>query len=77
MADSGEGTAANEGSSAPEALAPESGTAPAASQAPTPDWAKRLRRRQTMVQGATLAAHTLRSADHHGGSAHISLEDRP
>jgi type IV secretion system protein TrbL len=29
-----------------------------------------------MIQGATLAAHTLRSADHHGGSAHVSLEDR-
>lgn len=47
---------------------------PAAS--PTPAWAKRLRRRQAMFQGATMAAHTLRSADHHGGSAHISLEDR-
>lgn len=76
MADAGEGAAASEGSSAPEALTPENGTAPAAPQAPTPDWATRLRRRQAMVQGATLAAHTLRSADHHGGSAHISLEDR-
>lgn len=74
--DAGEGAAANEGPSAPEALVPESGTAPTVAQAPTPDWAKRLRRRQAMVQGATLAAHTLRSADHHGGSAHISLEDR-
>ena len=45
-------------------------------QAPAPAWAGRLRRRQAMVQGATLAAQTLRSADHHGGSAHISLEDR-
>lgn len=58
------------------------GTAPAAmpsaapAEAPAPAWAKQLRRRQAMVQGATLAAHTLRSADHHGGSAHISLEDR-
>jgi len=50
--------------------------APAPAEAPAPAWAKQLRRRQAMVQGATLAAHTLRSADHHGGSAHISLEDR-
>ncbi|KRB86722.1 conjugal transfer protein TrbL [Sphingomonas sp. Root710] len=45
-------------------------------QASAPAWAKQLRRRQAMIQGATLAAHTLRSSDHHGGSAHISLEDR-
>ena len=50
--------------------------APAASEAPAPGWARRMRRRQAMIQGATLAAHTLRSADHHGGAAHISLEDR-
>jgi type IV secretion system protein TrbL len=54
----------------------ESGIAPSAPQAPAPAWANRLRRRQAMIQGATLAAHTLRSADHHGGSAHVSLEDR-
>jgi type IV secretion system protein TrbL len=47
-----------------------------AAQASAPAWAKQLRRRQAMIQGATLAAHTLRSSDHHGGSAHISLEDR-
>ena len=45
-------------------------------QVPAPAWAGRLRRRQAMIQGATLAAQTLRSSDHHGGSAHISLEDR-
>lgn len=50
--------------------------APAASEAPAPGWARRMRRRQAMIQGATLAAHTLRGADHHGGAAHISLEDR-
>jgi type IV secretion system protein TrbL len=52
------------------------GAVTTAAEASAPAWAKRLRRRQAMVQGATLAAHTLRSADHHGGSAHISLEDR-
>lgn len=65
-----------EAEAAPEPLAGEATGAPAAPQAPAPAWAKQLRRRQAMVQGATLAAHTLRSADHHGGSAHISLEDR-
>jgi len=69
-------------SSAEPASEASTGTAPAAmpsaapAEAPAPAWAKQLRRRQAMVQGATLAAHTLRSADHHGGSAHISLEDR-
>jgi len=60
--------------SASTAPAPLSSATPA--EAPAPAWANRLRRRQAMIQGATLAAHTLRSADHHGGSAHISLEDR-
>ena len=46
------------------------------SSAGAPAWAQALRRRQAMTQGVTLAAHTLRSADHGGGSAHISLEDR-
>jgi len=70
-----------ESGAAPEPLAVEAvGASTAATAAtaetPAPAWAKRLRRRQAMVQGATMAAHTLRSADHHGGSAHISLEDR-
>ncbi|UAK23810.1 P-type conjugative transfer protein TrbL [Sphingomonas nostoxanthinifaciens] len=77
-AEVGEAAAATaEASAAPEAQDAESSQAGGASTAaPAPAWAKRLRRRQAMVQGATLAAHTLRSADHHGGSAHISLEDR-
>ena len=48
----------------------------ASGSAGAPAWARALRRRQTIAQGARLAAHTLRSADHGGGSAHISLEDR-
>ncbi|PZU10744.1 P-type conjugative transfer protein TrbL [Sphingomonas sp.] len=66
----------SESSAAAEPQAAEAPVAPAAAQAAAPAWAKQLRRRQAMIQGATLAAHTLRSADHHGGSAHISLEDR-
>jgi type IV secretion system protein TrbL len=69
-------TADGEADPGPEPLASETTAAPATSEAPAPTWAKQLRRRQVMIQGATLAAHTLRSADHHGGSAHISLEDR-
>ena len=69
----GSAEAAPEGGA--DRIAPSS-SASAPAEAPAPAWAKQLRRRQAMVQGATLAAHTLRSADHHGGSAHISLEDR-
>lgn len=68
--------AGGESGSAPEPLASKADVGPATSEAPAPAWAKQLRRRQAMIQGATLAANTLRSADHHGGSAHISLEDR-
>ena len=70
-------------SSAPEALDPAPGSetgggspAPSSGGSGAPAWAKALRRRQTVAQGAMLTAHTLRSADHGGGSAHISLEDR-
>ena len=71
IADAGTGS----GEAAPEASSDR--TAPSSPTAtPAPAWANRLRRRQAMAQGAILAAHTLRSADHHGGSAHISLEDR-
>ncbi len=71
-------TSGSDGGAAPEPLGAEAPqtTASGGSEASAPAWAKQLRRRQAMVQGATLAAHTLRSADHHGGSAHISLEDR-
>ncbi|MBY0305356.1 MAG: P-type conjugative transfer protein TrbL [Sphingomonas sp.] len=69
---------ASYGEAAPDASPDRSApsTTATVAEAPAPAWAKQLRRRQAMVQGATLAVHTLRSADHHGGSAHISLEDR-
>ncbi|MGN6690483.1 MAG: P-type conjugative transfer protein TrbL, partial [Sphingopyxis sp.] len=41
----------------------------------SPAWAKRLRRQQLAMQGLRVAATSLRSADHGGGSAHINLED--
>lgn len=68
---------------APEALGPAPGgdasagaPAPSSDSSGAPAWARSLRRRQTMAQGVMLTAHTLRSADHGGGAAHISLEDR-
>jgi len=50
--------------------------AKAAAQAPAPAWAQRLRRRQVVSQGATLAAQTLRTSDSGGGATQIPLEDR-
>lgn len=61
--------------SPPSFVAPETGSAPATANT-SPAWAQRLRRQQMMMQGATLAANSLRSSDHGGGSAHINLEDR-
>ena len=40
-----------------------------------PGWAKRLRRQQTMTQGATMAAHAVRAADSGGGATHVSLTE--
>jgi len=74
--DAGSAASGSESEAAAERQTGVATDAPAGPQASAPAWAKQLRRRQAMVQGATLAAHTLRSADHHGGSAHISLEDR-
>ncbi len=75
------GAAGSSGAPEPLAAAPAgeaSGSTPAPSGGGSgaPAWAVSLRRRQTMTQGAMLTAHTLRSADHGGGAAHISLEDR-
>ena len=38
-----------------------------------PDWAQRMKRRQSMSHGATATAHAVRSGDSHGGGASISL----
>jgi type IV secretion system protein TrbL len=39
-----------------------------------PDWAHRLRRDQAMSHGFSTAAHAVRSGDHGGGSASVSLQ---
>jgi len=40
-----------------------------------PDWAQRLQRRQRFSQGASTAAHVVRSGDHGGGGAAPELRD--
>jgi len=40
-----------------------------------PSWAQRLRRDQTMSHGVSAAAHAVRSGDHGGGSASVSLKE--
>jgi len=74
----GEGSPST-GTAAPDlaSAGPVSGSASSPKgEAPAPAWATRLRRRQAVMQGATLAANTLRSSDSGGGAAQISLEDR-
>ncbi|MET2830989.1 P-type conjugative transfer protein TrbL [Mesorhizobium shangrilense] len=38
-----------------------------------PAWANRMKRGQTMSHGASMAAHSVRSGDHGGGSMNVSL----
>ena len=73
LARRGEGRSNAEGSaSSPNAAAtsfgPGSGERDATADRP-PAWAQRLHRRQQLTQGASTAAHVLRSSDHGGGGA--------
>ena len=52
-----------------EAAAP----APSSSGSSPPAWAQRMRRDQSIHQGATTAAHVLRSGDSHGGGHSVDL----
>lgn len=38
-----------------------------------PEWAQRMKRSSTVSHGVSTAAHTVRSADHSGGSMSVSL----
>jgi type IV secretion system protein TrbL len=38
-----------------------------------PEWAKRMKRSQAMSHGTRMAAHSIRSGDHGGGSMNVSL----
>ncbi|SNS93370.1 P-type conjugative transfer protein TrbL [Sphingopyxis indica] len=59
------------------------GASAASATSSTPDgppaWAKRMKRSQSMSHGVTLAAHSLRAGDSHGGGSSISVSesDRP
>ena len=48
---------------------------PGTTAANAPAWANRLQRGQRLSQGASMAAHVLRSSDHGGGGASPSLRD--
>lgn len=41
-----------------------------------PAWAKAMKDRQTIAHTATLAAHTLKSGDSHGGGASIDTSEK-
>jgi type IV secretion system protein TrbL len=57
-----------------KAFSTAAGSNPAASSGP-PAWARKLRRQQMMSHGVSVAAHTLRSGDHGGGSLSVDLKE--
>lgn len=72
-----------EGSAAPAGPEPQTGPAsspggaPASPKEAKPQWAKDMERRQAVAHGVSTAVHAVRSGDHHGGSASVSVsEDR-
>ncbi|MBG0809937.1 P-type conjugative transfer protein TrbL [Methylosinus sp. H3A] len=48
---------------------------PVSSSSEAPAWARRLKNRQGVTHGLSLAAHSLRSGDSHGGGASINLSE--
>jgi type IV secretion system protein TrbL len=70
-------TGSGDGGLVPKPNGP-SGSAPSGGGASGPPaWAKQYQRRQQAAHGVSVAAHALRSGDHSGGSAAVSLsEDR-
>jgi len=48
---------------------------PVSSSTEAPAWARRLKNRQGVTHGLSLAAHSLRSGDSHGGGASINLSE--
>ncbi len=49
--------------------------AAAAHGAGPPDWAKRMKRHQSLSHGTTLAAHAVKSGDSHGGGSSVNLSE--
>lgn len=70
--------AGQQGAGASGATAAGSASSPqSASGADTPPaWAQKHKRGQTMREGASIAAHTLRSGDSHGGGASVDLGEK-
>ena len=57
---------------------PDSQTASEAAAAPRngpPDWARRMKRHQSLSHGVTLAAHAVRSGDGHGGGSSVNISE--
>lgn len=51
------------------------GTASASSAGEIPDWAKRMKRGQSLRHGVSAAAHAVRSGDSHAGGSSVSLNE--
>jgi type IV secretion system protein TrbL len=52
------------------------GAAGAPASGGQPDWARRMKRQQSLQHGLSTAAHALRSGDHGGGGTVVSLSER-
>jgi type IV secretion system protein TrbL len=52
------------------------GAAGAPASSGQPDWARRMKRQQSLQHGLSTAAHALRSGDHGGGGTVVSLSER-
>jgi type IV secretion system protein TrbL len=55
--------------------AAEAASTPTATAGGAPDWAKRMKRNQTVSHGASAAAHAIRSGDSHGSGSSINLSE--
>jgi type IV secretion system protein TrbL len=67
---------AQSGRSAAHAALTGGGSAAAPAGNGPPAWAKRMKRQQSLHHGLATAAHALRSGDHGGGGASVSLSER-
>ena len=63
------------GSITPGPSTPPPSPPPAADQG-QPSWAKAMKDRQTISHGASIAAHTLKSGDSHGGGASVDTSEK-
>ncbi|WP_439486758.1 P-type conjugative transfer protein TrbL [Blastomonas fulva] len=63
------------GSIKPGPNTPPPATPPSAEQG-QPAWAKAMKDRQTITHGASIAAHTLKSGDSHGGGASVDTSEK-